>query len=158
MFPLAAYAEDLPRFASMRSDEVNVRTGPGTRYPIDWVFTRKDMPVMIVAEYEHWRRIRDYEGVEGWVHKALLSGKRTAIIVDDTFKVHRQRREDAPVVAEFKATLAADLDVCEQGWCRVRAGGYSGWIQAQALWGLDEHLRRDAKPTGEATANHMVAE
>ena len=52
----------IPRFASLRSDEVNVRTGPGTRYPVDWVFKRKSMPVEIVAEYENWRKIRDWQG------------------------------------------------------------------------------------------------
>src|SRR4026209_512491 len=66
----------LPRFASLRSDEVNVRTGPGPRYPIDWVFKRKAMPVEIVAEYENWRKIRDWQGASGWVHQSLLSGQR----------------------------------------------------------------------------------
>ena len=41
-----------PRFAALRSDEVNVRTGPGVRYPIDWVFTRKTLPVQITAEVD----------------------------------------------------------------------------------------------------------
>ena len=36
----------VPRFVTLRSDKVNVRTGPGEQYPIDWVFTRKDMPVV----------------------------------------------------------------------------------------------------------------
>src|SRR3977135_3649158 len=70
----------LPRFASLRSDEVNVRTGPGTRYPVDWVFKRKGMPVEIVAEYENWRKIRDWQGASGWVHQSLLTGKRSFII------------------------------------------------------------------------------
>src|SRR5919204_606278 len=70
----------LPRFASLRSDEVNVRTGPGTRYPVDWVFKRKGMPVEIVAEFENWRKIRDWQGASGWVHQSLLTGKRSFII------------------------------------------------------------------------------
>src|SRR5262245_37242621 len=67
----------LPRFASLRSDEANVRSGPGTRYPIDWVFRRKGMPVEIVAEYENYRKIRDWQGASGWVHQSLLTGKRS---------------------------------------------------------------------------------
>src|SRR4030095_12903685 len=61
----------IPRFASLRSDEVNVRTGPGTRYPVDWVFKRKGMPVEIVAEYENWRKIRDWKGARGWGHQRV---------------------------------------------------------------------------------------
>src|SRR5215471_20860346 len=70
----------IPRFATLKSDEVNVRTGPGSRYPVDWVFKRKGMPVEIVAEYEVWRKIRDWQGASGWVHQSLLTGKRSFII------------------------------------------------------------------------------
>jgi len=66
----------LPRFASLRTEEVNLRTGPGERYPIEWVLTRKDMPVEIVDEHENWRRVRDWQGTEGWVHQRMVSGRR----------------------------------------------------------------------------------
>src|SRR5258708_2086270 len=79
----------LPRFASLRSDEVNVRTGPGTRYPVDWVFKRKAMPVEIVAEYENWRKIRDWQGASGWVHHSLLTGKRRFIIPSKATTLHK---------------------------------------------------------------------
>src|SRR5258708_20816133 len=70
----------LPRFASLRADEVNVRAGPGARYPIEWVFKRKGMPVEIVAEYENYRKIKDWQGAGGWAHHSLLPGQRTFII------------------------------------------------------------------------------
>ena len=79
----------IPRFASLRSDEVNVRTGPGTRYPVDWVFKRKTMPVEIVAEYENWRKIRDWQGASGWVHQSLLTGKRSFIIASKAASLHK---------------------------------------------------------------------
>ena len=95
----------IPRFASLRSDEVNVRTGPGSRYPIDWVFKRKAMPVEIVAEYENWRKIRDWQGASGWVHQSLLTGKRSFIIAVET----RQPAQDA--------------GPCGRGDRQARAGG-----------------------------------
>ena len=39
------------RFVSLRSDVVNVRVGPGVRYPVKWVFRQKAIPVEIVQEY-----------------------------------------------------------------------------------------------------------
>ena len=63
----------IPRFAVLRSDEVNLRTGPGPRHPVDWVIRRRDLPVEITAEFDTWRRIRDIEGTEGWVHQSLLT-------------------------------------------------------------------------------------
>ncbi len=71
----------LPRFASLKTDEVNLRTGPGLRYPIEWVYKRRDLPVEIQREFEVWRLVADQEGVKGWVHQATLVGRRTFVVV-----------------------------------------------------------------------------
>src|SRR5258708_28049028 len=76
----AANTGPLPRYLSLRSDEVNLRTGPGVRYPVDWVLQRRNMPVEVLAEFENWRKIRDWQGTEGWVHQSMLSGRRYAIV------------------------------------------------------------------------------
>ena len=70
----------LPRYVSLASDQVYVRAGPGSRYPIQWEFRKKGLPVEIVLEFDTWRKIKDYEGQEGWVHQSLLSGRRTGLI------------------------------------------------------------------------------
>ena len=61
-------SEPLPRFVSLRADTVNLRTGPGNRYPIEYVYRRKGYPLEIVAEFDQWRQVRDWQGTEGWVH------------------------------------------------------------------------------------------
>src|SRR5277367_600855 len=71
----------LPRFVSLRSDEVNLRSGPGVRYPIDWIYTRRDLPVEVIAEFEAWRKIRDCQGAEGWVHQSFLWAHRTMVVM-----------------------------------------------------------------------------
>ncbi|MEL6747358.1 MAG: SH3 domain-containing protein [Pseudomonadota bacterium] len=70
----------LPRFASLKSSRVHVRTGPATTYPIAWVFRRQGMPVEVIDEVDNWRRIRDSEGVTGWIFGPLLSRRRTALV------------------------------------------------------------------------------
>ena len=76
---LAETGLPLPRFASLKAEKVYLRTGPGQRYPVDWIFLRRGLPVEIVSEFEHWRRIRDWRGTESWIHRAMLSGRRTVI-------------------------------------------------------------------------------
>ena len=71
----------IPRFVSLKSDRVNARSGPNKDQEVRWVYTHAGMPVEITAEFENWRRIRDWEGAEGWVYHSLLSGKRTAVVV-----------------------------------------------------------------------------
>src|SRR6266542_3180759 len=70
----------VPRFVSLKSDRVNVRAGPTRDHDVTWVYTRAALPVEVTAEFENWRRIRDWEGAEGWVYHSLLSGRRTAIV------------------------------------------------------------------------------
>src|ERR1700754_1205230 len=124
----------IPRFASLRSDEVNVRTGPGTRYPVDWVFKRKGMPVEIVAEYENWRKIRDWQGASGWVYHSLLSGKRSFIIAAKPASLHKTPATSAEVVAKLDPEVTGEIRSCTGDWCRVRVGGVSGWIERTGMW------------------------
>ena len=126
----------IPRFASLRSDEVNVRTGPGTRYPVDWVFKRKGMPVEIFAEYDNWRKIRDWQGASGWVHQSLLAGKRTFIIPAKPATMHKTPAASAEVVAKLEPEVMGEIRSCVGDWCRVRVSGVSGWLQRTGLWGV----------------------
>jgi SH3-like domain-containing protein len=126
----------IPRFASLRSDEVNVRTGPGTRYPVDWVFKRKAMPVEIVAEYENWRKIRDWQGASGWVHQSLLSGKRSFIVSSKAASVHKTPATSAEIVARLEPEVMGEIRSCTGDWCRVRVSSVTGWIQRTGMWGV----------------------
>jgi SH3-like domain-containing protein len=128
----------LPRFASLRSDEVNVRTGPGTRYPVDWVFKRKGMPVEIVAEYENWRKSREWQGASGCVHQSLLTGKRSFIIAAKPASLHKTPANAAEVVAKLEPEVMGEIRSCSGDWCRVRvsSGGVSGWLERTAFWGV----------------------
>jgi SH3-like domain-containing protein len=126
----------IPRFASLRSDEVNVRTGPGTRYPVDWVFKRKSMPVEIVAEYENWRKIRDWQGASGWVHQSLLTGKRSFIISSKAASLHKTPAASAEVVARLEPEVMGEIRSCAGDWCRVKVSGVSGWIERTGMWGV----------------------
>jgi SH3-like domain-containing protein len=116
---------------------VNFRTGPGTRYPIEWVYKRRDLPVEIEREFEVWRLVRDPEGAKGWVHQATLTGRRTAIVTGGE-RVLRQAADDAAgPVAKLKAGVILRLRSCDAGseWCQAQAGDYRGWIKRNEIWG-----------------------
>jgi SH3-like domain-containing protein len=127
----------LPRFVSLKSDETNIRTGPGTRYPIQWVFKRAHMPVEVVDEFDTWRKIRDKDGTTGWVHHTMLSGKRYAMI---TGKEARTLHIDAADTSKplFKAApeVVGALTECAPVWCRLQVSGRKAWIQKDYLWGV----------------------
>ena len=133
----------LPRFVSMKAAEGNVRRGPSLSHRIDWVFTRRDMPLEVTAEHGHWRRVQDRDGQGGWVHFALLSGVRTVLVERDMTTIHARPDDDAPVAAAFEAGVIARLGECLPDWCRISAGGYRGWARKTALWGVAADEVRD---------------
>ena len=90
----------IPRYVSIKASEANARRGPSRSHRIDWVFQRRNMPVQIVAEHGHWRRIVDRDGAGGWMHYSLLSGVRTAIIETDMLELRQRPDPAAPVVAQ----------------------------------------------------------
>lgn len=128
----------LPRFVSLRSDEVNLRTGPGVRYPVDWIYNRRDLPVEVVAEFEAWRKIRDWQGTEGWVHQSMLSGRRMIVILGQTRKLRRESNDTSDAVAMIEAGVMGKLVQCPRNsaFCRVEAGGVTGWLKREEFWGV----------------------
>jgi SH3-like domain-containing protein len=126
----------IPRFVSLRSEQVNVRTGPGERYPIEWVFNRKDLPVEIVGEFENWRKIRDSDGAEGWVHQRMVVGRRSVLVRDKLRELHRKPSDGAEVVARLEPGVVAKLLECDGPWCRVEKAGISGWLKRSEVWGV----------------------
>jgi len=126
----------IPRFVSLKASKGNVRRGPSLTHRIDWVFTRKAMPLEITGEFGHWRRVRDRDGVGGWMHYSLLSGVRTVVIETDLTALHQRPDPDAPVNAYLEAGVVAWIDECAPLWCRINSDGYRGWTPKETLWGV----------------------
>ena len=125
----------VPYFVSLGSGEVNLRTGPGLRYPIDWVYRRQSLPVEVIGVFDHWRQIRDWQGTEGWVHQNMLSQKRTLIVTGEKRMLRREPKPDAPAVAAVEQGVIGRLRSCEDGWCEVEIAGKGGWLPRDAFWG-----------------------
>lgn len=127
----------LPRYVSLRSGEVNMRRGPGLDYRIDWVFQRPGLPVRIVDEYGHWRRVLDSDDTAGWVYHALLTSRRTALVVEAQATLRAEPDVAAEPTAHAEQGVVTQLLQCQRRWCRVQAGRAEGWILKTAIWGVD---------------------
>lgn len=143
MVTLPARAEDkketqlpVPRFVTLGVDEVNLRTGPGLRYPIKLIVRKDGLPVEITREFDVWRQIRDVEGDEGWVHQSMLSGRRAVVIKGHVQALLKKPDESAPPVVKAEPGVIGALEACEGKWCQVDVAGYEGWIKRDDIWGV----------------------
>jgi SH3-like domain-containing protein len=132
----------IPRFVSMKAKEGNVRRGPGLTHRIDWVFQHTNTPLLITAEFGHWRRVQDKDGQGGWMHYALLSGVRTVIVnAPNTALRIKPNLQSAPAAYAEEGAIGY-LEECVPDWCEISASGHGGWAMKSDLWGVwDAELR-----------------
>jgi SH3-like domain-containing protein len=145
----------LPRFASLKSDRVNLREGPSKDHRTAWVFQRAGLPVEIMAEFETWRRIRDAEGTEGWVLHSLLSGRRTALVSPwlrgdkvQPVAIYDRADDRGGIVARLSPGVLGNVRSCDGSWCRIGGQGgagteFDGYIRQDRLWGAYPNERID---------------
>ena len=130
----------LPRYASLKTDRVNLREGPSKDHQTKWVFERAGLPVEITAEFATWRKVRDSEGAEGWVLHTLLSGRRTALVgvgkEGETFNVDSAPNVKSDVVARLQSGVIVNIRQCDGNWCLVYGQGYKGYVVQTELWGV----------------------
>ena len=130
----------VPRFVSLKPDRVNVRGGPTRDHDVTFVYTRAGLPVEITAESDNWRRIRDWEGSEGWVYHSLLSGRRTAVVTPkdkkDLVVLYDKADSGGATVARLQSGVLASVKRCSGTWCRITGAGFDGWVVQEQLWGV----------------------
>jgi len=129
--------EPVPRFVSLSTDKAFVRTGPAPRYPIKWVYRKSGLPLEVTQEFDVWRKVRDIDGEEGWINKALLSSRRSVIVQGDgPIDLFSDSGEKGRLIARMEPGVIAQIQACAAARCKVSAGGYSGWTERKNLWGV----------------------
>ena len=128
----------VPRFVSLKFGKVNGRTGPSRDHPIAWQYQRRGLPLLVVAETEMWRKVRDIAGDESWVRKPALSGEKYVLTLDST-ALHAKPKSSARVTAQSDPNAVLKLDSCtDTQWCKVIANnGLKGWVERHRLWGAE---------------------
>jgi SH3-like domain-containing protein len=135
----------VPRFVSLKSDRVNLRSGPSIDYPTSWIFRRAGLPLEVLREVEAWRQVRDAEGTTGWVLQTMLSGRRTVLVLPWEVKTGAQPPEvelrqsggdNATTVAKVEAGVIGGVRSCDKRWCQITVGDFKGYIEQKKLWGV----------------------
>jgi SH3-like domain-containing protein len=133
----------LPRFVSLKAQRVNMRVGPGRDYKVEWMYTKRGLPLEILQEYDNWRKVRDSEGEEGWILQSLLSGERTALVTpwkageaNALISLRKAPDYSAPEAALLEPGVLAAVDECVNGWCKVSVNKVDGYAAQTDLWGV----------------------
>lgn len=126
-----------PAFVSLKSPEVNVRVGPGKEYPVSWTFMRANLPVILVAEFNQWRKVKFIDNTEGWVHQNMISRKNTAIVTSEHTILYRYASNSHPT-AKLEKNVIVKVIKKDKDWVKAEVNKIKGWIKKEDLWGVNE--------------------
>ncbi len=128
----------VPRFVSLRSDEVNFRAGPGFQYPVTWVYQRDGLPVEIVGEFDVWRQVVAPDGGTGWVHEATVRARRTFYVTATQAVLHESPDAQSAPAAYLDQGVTGVVLSCspDVDFCKVAAGHETGYLARADFWGV----------------------
>ena len=130
---------EIPRYVSLKSNEANIRVGPSQNYPIEIKYIKKNYPLKVLEEYEEWRKVEDFKKNTGWIHKSLISGTRTGIILSkDNKNIDLLNTLDGNVIGEIGKGNIVFLEKCKINLCLVASRNYKGWVDKKYIWGVKE--------------------
>jgi SH3-like domain-containing protein len=128
---------EIPRFVSLKSNDVNLRVGPSTNYPIQLKYISQNLPVEIIDEFDVWRKARDHNGMIGWLHKSLIKGERFILTgYKNEKEINLYNRPNGKIIGIIKKNNILDLEICLINWCKVSQNKIKGWLLKKNVWGV----------------------
>jgi SH3-like domain-containing protein len=128
-------ARPVPRYVALKVAGAHGRHGPGPEHKIDWIYQRADLPLQVTAESGPWRRVRDPDGAQVWIHARNLEERRTVYVsASGETALRANPNESARPVAWLSKGVVGAVTACRGDWRRVAVGGRVGWIEQSALW------------------------
>ena len=121
-------------FLSLKKNKVNVRYGPGFEYPIKYIYKKINLPIKQIDKKENFRRIIDFKNNSGWIHRSQLKQSNSIIILEDKILFKKSSNFSKPIAKLEKGRLLI-IKKCENDWCKITTGNYSGWVKTDNVWG-----------------------
>jgi SH3-like domain-containing protein len=133
-FEISSFSKD--KYFTLRYDEVNLRQGPSSEYPIKIIYRKKFLPVLFQEQSGNYRKMQDHADNTGWIHLSQLSKKKAAIVIDEQLIMFSSPTVYSRPIAVLKKGRLAKIIKCRNEWCKSRTDEYKGWIKKESLWGL----------------------
>jgi SH3-like domain-containing protein len=122
-------------FLTLRNEKVNLRQGPSFEYPIKLFYEKKYLPILITDKSGNFRKIKDHENNNGWIHISQLSKRKAAITIKEKLILFNSPTiYSKPLVVLEKGRLCLIIK-CKEEWCKIKISNYKGWVKKKALWG-----------------------
>jgi SH3-like domain-containing protein len=132
---LAASASHAQQMVSVSREEINMRSGPGTRFEAIWTLIR-GYPLRVIGSRGRWLKVRDFEGDHGWVFRSLTGRTPYHVVKAQVANLRAQPSTRSRVLGRLSYGDILRTLGRRAGWVRVRhEDGTRGWVARNLLWG-----------------------
>ena len=140
VIPINLYSRDYtftPKYASIKKEKAYSRHNASFDAPLEWIYKKKKLPILIIRERDNWREIRDIDGDISWMHVSMISNKRTFINREDQNLL--KYKNNNIVNAIVKKGVVGKIINCDEIFCKVKIKNYKGWVEKKYLWGIKKN-------------------
>ena len=131
-----ALAEKFPKLVSIKTSKANLRYGPGKNYPVKLIFIKKQIPLVIIDKFDHWRKVLTTKNMIGWIHKSQLTARHRSIILKPDY-LRKKPMLSSKKIAFLEDHVNVSIIKCKVYWCKItlKSRKFSGWYIKKYLWG-----------------------
>lgn len=126
-------------FVYTKFAEVNLRVGPGTTYPINWVIQYKGEPLEVSHKMDNWLKCKDFNGDDGWVQVSSVSRRNPHVVIKSPQKkyiiVYVRADESSKRLFRVESGRRSKLKKCNDKWCKISIDNQDAWVLREYVWG-----------------------
>ena len=127
-----------PKYASIKKERAYSRHNASFDAPLEFIYQKKNLPILIINEHGNWREIRDIDGDETWMHISMISKKKTFINEKDQ-NLLKYKDNSNIVNAIVERGVIGKIINCGEKFCKVKIKPYRGWMEKKYLWGIKKN-------------------
>jgi SH3-like domain-containing protein len=133
---LGGGASQAATMVSVTADSINMYAGPGDNFPVLWSLG-VGFPLRALEEQGDWYRVEDFEGAAGWVRKKLVGREAHVIVKGEKANIRSGPSDRYKLLGVANRGVVLQTLKVKGNWVKVKhAGGVTGWVSLNLLWGL----------------------
>ena len=129
------FSSEKDYFLTLKYNEVKVRQGPSSEYPVKFIYNKKYLPVKVIDSKDNFRKIIDLKNNSGWIHISQLTKKKSAINIFNLALIFKKPNIYSKPIAKLESGKMVTIKRCKDKWCKISTQNISGWVKKKFLWG-----------------------
>jgi SH3-like domain-containing protein len=129
----AAGAGFAAEYVSVVNDDVNLRSGPDTKYSVLYELP-SGYPLKVLDRQGQWLKVSDFEDDQGWIYAPLVSEAQYCIVTVNEGNVRSGPGINNDRIGSVTREVILRKVRTENDWILIEHPKLKGWIHRKLVW------------------------